>query len=214
MTNHERLMTAAGPAGVVLLLAGNGMAGAGMPGIDANDRELQTYLDGLDPAWLGSTLEIFGLVALLVFSVALSRRVADGALRSLVLAGGVAGVAVKLATALPLMAVWLRPEAVDPALAGVALDLGSIGFAAGGALFALMPAGLAAASVLPRWLSIGGAVTALALLAQVPLFRQEFGLGFLLFMLWTIAAGVTLMRDRPRSAASRSPHGDALPRPA
>lgn len=194
-------MTACGPAGVVLLLAGNGMAGSGMPGIDASDRELRTYLANVDPAWLGVTLEILGLVALLAFIVVLSRRPADGDLRSLVLAGGVAGVSVKLATALPLVAVWLRPEALDPAVAGIVLDLGSVGFAAAGALLALVAGGVAAAGVLPRWLGVLGWVAAAALVAQIPLFRQEFGLGFMLFMVWMLAAGIVLLRGGNRERA-------------
>lgn len=196
MTIPERLMTACGPAGVALLLAGNSIAGADVPAIGASDRELQAYLAGLDPAWTGVTLEIFGLVALLVFAVALSQRAADATLRALVLAGGAAGVAVKLATGLPLLAVWLRHDTIDPALAGMALDLGSVGFAAGGALFALMPAAFSTGGALPRWLTVAGALTAVALLAQVPLFRQEFGLGFMLFMLWTAVTGVVLLRAR------------------
>jgi hypothetical protein len=192
MTTQDRLMTACGPAGVALLLVGNSMAASDMPAVDASDRELQAYLTNLDPAWLGATLEVFGLVALLVFAVALSRQVKD----SLVLAGGAAAVAVKLATALPLLAVWMRPEAIDPSVAGLALDLGTIGFTAGGALFALVPAAAAARELLPGWLRVCGAVTAVALLAQVPLMREEFGLGFLLFMLWTIATGVVLLRGR------------------
>jgi hypothetical protein len=189
-----------------MMLIGNSLAGSGMPGIDASEQDLRAYLTGVDPSWLAVTLEIFGLTVLLVFLVALSRRPAQSGLRALVLAGGAAGIAVKLATALPLVAIWLRPEAVDPAVAGLAIDLGSIGFAAGGALFALVPAGIAAAGALPRWLSALGGVTSVALLAQVPLFREEFGLGFLLFMVWTIAAGVVLLRSpAPARAAALQP---------
>jgi hypothetical protein len=196
MTDQDRFMAACGPLGVALLLVGNGMAAGDMPAIDASDRELAAYLGDLDPAWLGANLEIIGLVALLVFCVGLSRRVESGALRSLVLAGGAAGVSLKLATALPLLAVWLRPEAVAPAVAGVALDLGSIGFAAAGGLLALVTGGAAASGTLPRWLRILGGAATVALLVQIPLFRQEFGLGFLLFMVWTAATGLVLLRAR------------------
>lgn len=191
-------MIAGGPAGVVFLLVGNSMAASDLPPAGASERELQAYLTALDPSWLGGALEIFGLVALLVFAVGLSRLVES----SLVLAGGAAGVAVKLATALPTLAVWMRPESTDPGLAGFTLDLGTIGFAAGGALLALIPAGVATAARLPGWLRIGGVVTAVALLVQVPLMREEFGLGFLLLMLWVIAAGVVLLRSRARTATA------------
>lgn len=205
---NERSMIAAGPLGVALVLVGNSLAGGGVPAVAAGDRELQAYLNQLDPSWFGVTLEVFGFVALLVFAVGLSQRAGS----SLVLAGGAAGVAVKLATALPLLAVWLRPEAVDPGIAGLALDLGTIGFAAGGALLALIPAGLIASDLLPRWLTVAGAVTAVALLAQVPLMREEFGLGFLLLMLWTLVTAVVLLR--PRTRASRAPAGHVPRHPA
>ena len=180
------------------MLVGNGMAGTS-PGVDAPREEVRAYLAGLDPAWAGAGLEVAGLLALLVFAVGLSRRI-GGAWGALALAGGVAGVAVKLATAIPLGALWLRPEAVDPAVAGLVLDVGAIGFAVTGALLAALPAAAAASGVLPRWLAILGGVTVVALLAQVPLFRQEFGLGFMLLMLWTLACGVVLLRGRDLGA--------------
>lgn len=198
-------MHACGPAGVVLLLAGNSMAGT-TPPTDAGRQEVQAYLGSLDPSWPGVMLEMLGLLALLVFFAALSRRPADGTLRTLVLAGGVAGVTLKFATALPQIAVWMRPSDVDAGTAVVIFGLGTIGFSISGALFALVPAAMAASGLLPRWLRIAGAVVAVALLAQIPLFREEFGLGFLLLMLWIVATGITSMRATSRT---REPHGRA-----
>ena len=194
MTKIDHIAAACGPAAVVLLLTGNGMAGA-TPPLDAPPAEVQSYLTGLDPAWAGAGLEVAGLLALLVFVVGLAGRLGGG-LGTLALAGGAAGVALKVATAIPLGALWLRPETADPDLAGLVLDVGMIGFAVSGALLAAIPAAAAASEILPRWLKILGAITAVALLAQIPLFRQEFGLGFMLLMIWTIAAGVTLLRGR------------------
>lgn len=194
MNQIDRIATACGPAGVVLLLAGNGMAGTS-PGVDAPAPEVGAYLAGLDPAWAGAGLEVAGLLLLLGFAVGLSRRI-GGTLGTLALACGSAGVAVKLATAIPLGALWLRPETADPVVAGLILDVGAIGFAVTGALLAGLPAAAAAGGILPRWLSILAGLTAIALLAQVPLFRQEFGLGFLLLMIWTLITGIVLLRGR------------------
>ena len=194
MTEIDRIATAGGPVGVVLMLAGNSMAGAS-PGVDASREDVGTYLAGLDPAWVGAGLEVAGLLALLVFAAGLSRRI-GGTWGAVALTGGAAGVAVKLATSIPLGALWLRPEAVDAGLAGVVLDIGAIGFAIAGALLAAMPLAAAAGGILPRWLTILGGLTVVALLAQVPLFRQEFGLGFLLLMVWSATTGVVLLRGR------------------
>lgn len=200
MNQIDRIATACGPAGVVLMLGGNGMAGTS-PGVDAPASEVGEYLAGLDPAWAGAGLEVAGLLLLLVFATALSRRI-GGTWGALALACGGAGVAVKLATAIPLGALWLRPEAIDPVVAGLILDIGAIGFAVTGALLAGLPAAAAAGGIMPRWLTILAALTVVALLVQVPLFRQEFGLGFLLLMIWTLITGIALLRggnlgDRP-----------------
>ena len=194
MDKIERIATACGPLGVVLMLAGNGMAGTS-PGVDAPAADVSAYLAELDPAWAGAGLEVAGLLLLLVFAAALSRR-AGGTWGTIALASGAAGVAVKLATAIPLGALWLRPESVDPAVAGLVLDVGAIGFAVTGALLAALPAAAAACGILPRWLTILAGLTVVALLVQVPLFRQEFGLGFLLLMIWTVATGLVLLRGR------------------
>ena len=194
MNQIDRIATACGPAGVVLMLAGNGMAGTS-PGVDAPASEVGDYLAGLDPAWAGAGLEVAGLLLLLAFAAGLSRRI-GGTWGTLALAGGSAGVAVKLATAIPLGALWLRPETADPVVAGLILDVGAIGFAVTGALLAGLPAAAAAGGILPRWLSILAGLTAIALLVQVPLFRQEFGLGFLLLMIWTLVTGIVLLRGR------------------
>ena len=194
MNQIDRIATMCGPVGVVLLLAGNSVAGTS-PGVDAPAAEVGAYLAGLEPAWAGAGLEVAGLLALLVFAAAMTRRI-GGTWGTLALAGSAAGVAVKLATAIPLGALWLRPEAIDPDVAGLVLDVGAIGFAVTGALLAALPAAAALSGILPRWLTIFAGLTVPALLVQVPLFRQEFGLGFLLLMIWTTATGIVLLRGR------------------
>lgn len=211
-------MAACGPAAVVLTIAGNEMAGSTVPGIDATQAELAAYLQGLDPGWAGLGIEIVGLLALLVFVVHLStvlrRSDPDGAAPALVLAGGTAAAAIKLASIAPVAAMWLRPEAVDPVMAGLILDANGAAFVLTGAVSALVAGGAAAATVLPRWLRVFGGVTAFALIAGVAGYREEFALGFLLYLIWTIVTGVILMRGRSRTAASPSRGGAGLPRPA
>lgn len=192
MTTLDRTLSACGPLAVALMLAGNGIVG-GTPGLGAPRAELDTFLRELEPAWAGAGLEALGLLALLAFAVGLARR-AGGTLGTLVVAAASAAVAVKLATALPLATVWLRADTIDPQTAGLALDAGMLGFVLTGALLALVSGAVAASAILPRWLAVLGGVTSLALLSQLLLFRQEFGLGFLLFMIWTLAAGTVLLR--------------------
>ena len=188
-------MAACGPAAVVLMAAGNGMAGSAMPGIDATNAELASYLRGLDPGWAGLGIEIFGLLALLLFAIHLA-GLARGTAANLVLAGATAAAAVKLGSIAPVAAMWLRPETVDPGVAGLILDANSAAFVLTGAISALVPAGMAASGVLPRWLSIFGAVTAFALVAGIAGFREEFALGFLLYLVWTAATGLILLRGQ------------------
>src|ERR687897_1505299 len=56
--------------------------------------------------------------------------------------------------------------------------------------------------VLPRWLGWTAAITAGALLANGMALEAEFGPAFLLFLLWTVATSVVLLR-RMRSGVNR-----------
>lgn len=190
-------MAACGPVAIVLMIAGNEMAGSTAPGIDAPREELASYLQGLEPSWIGLGIEIVGLLALLVFTVYLATVVRSHlAAAGLVLAGGIAAAAVKLASIAPVAAMWLRPEAVDPDVARLILDANSGAFVLTGAVSALVAGGAALSGVLPRWLAIFGAVTAFALVAGISGYRSEFALGFLLYLIWTLATGIVLLRGR------------------
>ena len=204
-------MAACGPAAVVLTIAGNEAAGSTMPGIDASGEELATYLRGLDPGWVGLGIEIVGLLALLAFAAYLASLL-HGVAANLVLAGGAAAAALKLASIAPVAGLWLRPETVDPQVAGLILDANSAAFVLTGAVSGLLVAGASVSGLLPRWLSVFGGVTAVALVVGIAGYREEFALGFLLYLIWTFVTGIVLLR--PRTRASREPAGHAPPHPA
>lgn len=204
-----RIATAAGGIVFVLLAAiGNDvLSNAGdAPAADASAREIGAYVTANPPTtpdWAGMYLEILGLLALAAFVVhlwgVLRSADADGRWSMLALLGGAAAVTVKLASAAPVFAVWVRAdEGIEPQLATALLDMNTASFALTGAALALMLAGVAGAvgttGVLPRWLGATAGVLALALLATLPLAATGFSPAFLLLLLWISGASAVLVR--------------------
>jgi hypothetical protein len=128
----------AGWAGTVMLFAGvilMSSTGAPEPQFDAPAAEIQRYLETQSP-WavaVGGFLFAFGLCALLWFISGLSaalRRPGAGPewLPTVVLVSGIAAVAPLLAGA-PQAAAFRAGEGLDPQVAQLAFDLGSLTFA-------------------------------------------------------------------------------------
>jgi hypothetical protein len=116
-----------------------------------------------------------------------------------VLVGAATAAAVKLASFTPVMALWLRPDEIDPALAGLVFDANAAAFTVTGAAYALATGGVAAAAMtssrLPRWTGWTALVVTIALLASLPLFVEEVAIGFLLYLIWLVALSVALVRQ-------------------
>lgn len=129
----------------------------------------------------GYTADLIGAAALtlfLPFLAYLRTLIDDRWLANTALAAGVAGVTIKLVSIVPELGYrHIGPGPLHSALQAVADSAFDV------ALFplALMLAAVAAARVLPRWLTIGAAATAVLLAA-------DLAPGFLLFIAWTLAA--------------------------
>lgn len=146
-----------------------------------------------------AAIELVVLSALLLpFLVGLAGRVAQAAARNevastLVVAAAAVAVAVKVSTA---GAGWVARDA-DPALAEVLDRVNEVGFIAflpplGIALIAL-GAGVLQHGGLPRWLGWTALPVGVSLVANGLMLDAEFGPALLLFFLWTVTCGVTLV---------------------
>ena len=60
--------------------------------------------------------------------------------------------------------------------------------------FAATAALILASGLLPRWLGVGAAVTATALAVNACFIDASFGPAFLLYLAWTLAASIVLVR--------------------
>ena len=78
-------------------------------------------------------------------------------------------------------------------------------------LFAALAVLALRTGALPRWLGVGAAVTAVALAVNAGFIDASFGPAFLLFLLWTLVAGVVLSVRDVRAA---DPAPQARPQPA
>jgi hypothetical protein len=130
---------------------------------------------------------------------------ANGWLATTALAAGVAGITLKIASVAPEVAIHQEHIADGTRLHSVLEGIGN-----GGTLLSLYPlAGLCAAvaavalrtQVLPRWLAIGAAVTAVALVVNGGFVGTDFVPALLLFILWTLVASIYLTVRAQRSGA-------------
>lgn len=165
------------------------------------------------------TVELVALVLFLPFLaslVGLMRRAegGDGWLATTALCGGIAGVALKLVSIAP-------GVAADDTTAGTPLHAALDTTANVATVACLLPLALLLAAVaslglrtgfIPRWLALGAAATALALAVNGCFIDSDFVPALLLFLLWTLLAGLVLARDG-RPEGRREP-ADAEPAPA
>jgi hypothetical protein len=223
-----QLGAGSGIAYVGLALAGTSIAGGGnSPPESASPQRLAHYLVSHPtgtPQWTGAFLELLALLALIVFGAylftALRQHDRDGFLPVLALGAGVATAAVKLGSFGPAFAAHYRAKELSPQLVAALLDINSVGFALDMALTGLLLAAAGGAAlqtgVLPRWLAWAGIAIAVLLVGTVPLaVTTGFGPAFLLGLLWTVAASVSLLRRaEPREARERVREADATASPA
>jgi hypothetical protein len=207
----ERFAAACGALYVVLLVGGDDFInGAGeTPEHDASLREVSAYLDKADTTsfWVGRSIGLLGLCALLVFAVYVSRRVRQaethaGILSGLVLAAGTLTVALQfLAAPAQFAAVERAGEGLDPQVARALLDVGT-SFTLSFFPLAIFLGAVATAGLryglLPKWLAISAFALAAGLVGGLvgqPADPAVIAfMAFTLCLLWFVAASVALLR--------------------
>jgi hypothetical protein len=206
----ERLAAACGALYVVLLVGGDDFINpAGeIPEADASLREVTSYLDKADSSsfWLGRSIGLLGLCALLVFVVYVSRTVRS----RLALAAGSTAVALQfLAAPAQFAAVQGAAQGLDPEVARALLHA-SVSFQLSFLPLAVFLAAVATSGVLPRWLSIAGGAIALGFVAGLVGHPEDPAvvafMAFGLSLLWFIAASIVLVRriGVPAAAPARA----------
>jgi hypothetical protein len=217
----ERLAAACGALYVVLLVGGDDMINpAGeIPEPDASLREVSSYLHDADTAgfWLGRSIGLVALCALLVFVVYVSRRIREregqaGVLSGIALAAGAVAVALQmLAAPAQFAAVQGAADGLDAQTAKALLHM-SVSFSLSFLPLSVFLGAVAAATLryrlLPRWLGIASALLAVGFVAGIIGQPQEPAvvtyMAFALSYLWFIATSVVLVRRAaaPDAAAS------------
>jgi hypothetical protein len=160
--------------------------------------------------WVAALLAIALFIPFLAYLCGLLRQAegAGGWLAQTAFAAGLAGITIKLASIAPEVAIR-RDHIAD----GTSLHSGLQGIADAATDLCLFPLGLMLAAVafgaihthvLPRWLGYGAGLTAVALVANgsYNLYVDSGSIpAFLLFLLWTLAASVVLLRRARREPA-------------
>jgi hypothetical protein len=154
-------------------------------------------------------LELVGILLFIPFLAylwSLLRQVEgeSGWLAGTVFGAGLVDLTIKLGSAAPSIAADELREGtpLDSALH----DMNSASFMLSMLPLSVLTAAFAALTiktqVLPRWLGWTAAITAAALLANGMALEAEFGPAFLLFLLWTVATSIVLLRQT-RSGVNR-----------
>jgi hypothetical protein len=173
------------------------------------------FTAGTTYALRGVTLVAFVLFVPFLATLCTVLRAAEGEngwLAGTAFAAGITWIALKLGSIAPEIAIHRQHLA-----SGTALHDGLQGIADAATDVSLLPLAVMVAAVagivlatraLPRWLGAGAAVTAVALVvnAVVNLYdKSGFVPALLLFVLWTLAAGVSLVRrGSPAARAART----------
>jgi hypothetical protein len=219
----ERLAAVSGAVYVVLAMVGNGIATAGQSNVESGQAVLADLQHRSTAQSIGIAMEVLSFAALVVFLGFLYRVLRraerpDGWAAAAAFGTGLIATAVKLASAAPGLAAFLRRDDLPPVLARTINDLGGGAFIISGYVFGVFVA-LAAGSAfgslaLPRWLSISGLVAgALTIAAGVAGVLSPAGyvpVPFLLCLAWILAASIVLSRRGP-SQRTTDRADDAVP---
>jgi hypothetical protein len=202
-----RLGAAAGAAYVILAIAGDSLGGSGdSPALGSPAAKYAHWLATSSPStagYAGAFLELIALLCFVVFAAALYdvlRRAERERtwLPAAAFGAGLLSAAIKLGAAPPMLAAFSLRHDIDPQLAKALVEINDYAFLLTWAADALMLGAVAAcslrAAVLPRWLAIAAAVLAPVLLACVAAGNAAPPFGFLLGLLWILAASVALAR--------------------
>jgi hypothetical protein len=220
----QRLAASTGAAYVLAVLVGNELASAGTGSADdgaAVLADLQRPRSAVNV--VGTVLEVLGTALLIVFVGYLYRvlRRAEGSegwWAAPAFGAGLITVAVKLASAGPVLAGRLRADELTPDLARTLNDLNGAAFVISGFTFGIFVLTAAAAAlsgrVLPRWLAIAGLVIGvLGIAAGTAGVLDPAGyvpVPFLLGLVWVLgASGILAVRSSRPGTADRIQ--DAVP---
>jgi hypothetical protein len=219
----ERLAAASGAIYVVAVMVGNAIATAGQSNVESGQAVLADLQHRGTAQSVGLAMEILSFVALMVFLGFLYRALRraerpDGWAAAAAFGVGLIATAVKLASAAPGLAAYLRRDDLTPLLARTLDDLGGGAFVVSGytfGIFVALAAGSAFGSLaLPRWLSISGLVVGvLTIAAGIAGALSPAGyvpIPFLLCLAWILTTSIVLT---VRGPAPRSAHraDDAVP---
>lgn len=202
----DRVGALTGAASTVLVIIGNDVLGIPAGRHDAHPTGQQDLTDlhwlaGHPSAQAGIGLELLGLSLMIVFIAYLSSRVrAAGWLATAALAGGVIEIAVKLASASPVLAAYLLRDELSPQTARVLIDMNSTAF-----IVTWLPAGIfvacaAGAGLLTRTLGrvlgwggivAGSSLTLITAATGVHVLSAVF-VPWLLCMLWILLVSLRL----------------------
>ncbi|MEA2445867.1 MAG: hypothetical protein QOJ12_3159 [Thermoleophilales bacterium] len=197
----RRVAPLSGLAFFLLVMVGNSIAtGDSNVGRGDSAEKILAYIRAHDGAawWIGTALEIAGLLLLGVFAVYTVRRIrsagVDGRLPAIALAGGLGTVALKLVSGGPAVYAVVRSNEISAGTAKTLVSVNDWMFVASwigiGAFVAAGGIGAARAGLLPRPLGIAGAVFA-ALIAVGAAAGVEPGIfGYLLSLLWIAVVSV------------------------
>jgi hypothetical protein len=202
-----RIGAAAGAGYVVLTFAGEAMSGSGdSPALGSPAGDYARWLADNTPTstgYVGAFVALLGLLAFVVFAAALSDVLRRSErertwLPTAALGAGLVSAAIKLGSAPPMLAAFSLRHSIDPQLAKALVEMNDYAFLLTWAIDAVMLGAVAACALrtgaLPRWLAIAAAVIAPLLLACVAGGNNAPPLGFLLALLWFVAASVALAR--------------------
>lgn len=189
------LITSAVVAGLGPLVGNGVYAGAEGTGAD-----LQRNLADPDTvAYVGYSLELVGFVAMATVFGALCTWIHRQAPVAAAVTGiaAAAGLAVKVGTVTPTLAVAAADDPLDPATVDALVSVGDMGFVVSGYLlglaFAAAGLGLLRSSA-PRWLAwwptVAGALGVTAAIVGITAPDAYFPLFFVLLLVWLVALGL------------------------
>lgn len=210
----DRWAATTGAVFVVAIMVGNAIATGGQSNNPSGQQVLHDLQHRTTGQNVGVVLEVLSFAALMIFLGYLYRvlRRAEGPESwgaAAALVAGIVPLTIKLGSAAPALAAFLRRGDLSPELARTLEDIGAAAFIISGwafGIFVAVAAGAAFATrALPRWLTISGLVVGgLTVVAGIAGVLNPVGympIPFLLCFAWILVTSIVLTVRRPVAGA-------------